>query len=98
MQSSLIGGLAIAQCDGARFVEEQRVNVSGSFDGAAGHGEDVVFNEAIHAGEPDGGEQAADGGRDETDEQGDEDEDSLRRSGVDGERLEGNDGEQKDDG
>ena len=93
-----LGGLAIAEGDGAGLVEQQRVDVAGGFDGAAAHGEHVVLHEAVHAGDADGGEQAADGGGDEADEQRDEDEDGLRRVGVDGERLQGDDGEQEDDG
>ena len=90
--------LAIAEGDGAGFIEEQGVDVAGGFDRAAGHGEHVVLHEAIHAGDADSREQGADGGRDEADEQRDEDEDGLRRLRVDGERLQRGDGEQEDDG
>ena len=90
--------LAVADGDGAGFVEQQGVDVAGGLNGAAGGGEDVVLDEAVHAGDADGRKQAADGRGDEADEQRDEDEDGLRRAGVHGERLQGDDGEQEDDG
>ncbi len=89
------GGLAIAERDGAGLVEEQHVHVAGGFDRAAGHGDYVVLDHAIHAGNADGGEQTADGGGDEADQQRDQDEDALRRAGIDGERLQGDDREQE---
>ena len=92
------GGFAIAEGDGAGFVEEQHVDIAGGFDGAAGHGDDVALNQAIHACDADGGEQAADGGGNQADEKRDEREDALRRAGVDGEGLQRDDGEQKNDG
>ena len=65
-------GLAVAERDGAGLVEQQRVDVAGRLDGAARHREHVVLHQAVHAGDADGREQAADGGRDEADEQRDE--------------------------
>ena len=53
------------------LVEEKSVDVARCLDSAAGHGENVVLDEAIHACDADGGEQAADGCGDETDEEGD---------------------------
>jgi hypothetical protein len=93
-----LGGLAVAEGDGAGLVEQQRVHVAGGFNGAAAHGQDVVLDEAVHAGDADGREQAADGGGDEADQQRDQHEDRLRRLGVHGEGLQRDDGEQKDDG
>ena len=65
-------GLPVAERDGAGLVEQQRVDVAGRLHGAAGHGEHVVPHQAVHAGDADGREQPADGGRDEADEQGDQ--------------------------
>ena len=79
--------LAIAERDGAGLVEQQRVDVAGGFDGASRHGQHVVLDQAIHAGDADGGQQAADGGRNQADQQRDQHEHRLRRAGVDGERL-----------
>ncbi len=62
-----------------------------------GHGEDVVLHQAIHAGNADGGEQAADGGWDEADQQRDQNEYGLRRSGIDGEGLQRDDRQQEND-
>ena len=92
-----LGGLAVAEGDGAGLVEEQGVDVAGGLDGAARHGEDVVLDEAIHARDADGREQAADGRGDQADEERDEDEDRLRRRSR-WRRAAGDDGEQEDDG
>ena len=62
-------GHAIAERDGAGLVEQQHVDVAGGFDGAAGGGEDVAPDEPVDAADADGAEQAADGRRDEADEQ-----------------------------
>ena len=64
--------LAIAQRDRAGLVEQQHVDVAGRFDGAAGHGDHVGLNHAVHAGDADGREQAADRRRNQADEQRDE--------------------------
>ena len=56
-------GLAVAQRDGAGLIQQQRVHVARGFHGFAAHGQHVVLHHAIHAGDADGGEQAADGGR-----------------------------------
>ena len=93
-----LGGLAIAEGDGAGLVEQQRVHVAGGFDGAAAHGQHVVLHEAVHAGDADGREQAADGGGNQADQQRDQHEDGLRRLGVHGEGLQRDHGEQEDDG
>ena len=61
--------LAIAEGDGAGLVEQQRVDVARGFHGLAAHGEHVVLHDAIHAGDADGGKQAADGGGNQADQQ-----------------------------
>ena len=91
-------GLAVAEGDGAGLVEQQRVHVAGCFNGAPAHGQHVVLHQAVHAGNADGREQAANGGRNQADQQRDQHEDRLRRLGVHGEGLQRDDGEQKDDG
>ena len=93
-----LGGLAIAEGDGAGLVEQQRVHVAGGFDGAPAHGQHVVLHQPVHAGDADGREQAADGGGNEADQQRDQHEDGLRRLGVHGEGLQRDHGQQKDDG
>ena len=58
-------GHAVAVGDGARLVEQQRVHVARGLDGPATHGDDILLQQAIHAGDPDGRQKAADGGRDQ---------------------------------
>ena len=67
-----LGGLAVAEGDGAGLVEQQRGDVAGGLDGAAGHGEHVALHQPVHARDADRGEQRADGGRDQADQQGDQ--------------------------
>ena len=50
-------GLAVAERDRARLVEQQRVDVAGCLDGAAGHGEHIQAHQAVHAGDADGRQQ-----------------------------------------
>ena len=61
--------LAIAERDRARLVEEERVDVTRGFHGAARHGKHIEAHEAIHAGDADGGKERADGGGDQRHEQ-----------------------------
>ena len=62
-------GLPVAERDGAGLVEQQHVDVAGRLDRAAGGGDDVGPHHAVHARDADGGQQAADRGRDQADEQ-----------------------------
>src|SRR5205807_5949662 len=48
-------GFAIAQRDGAGFVQQKHVYVPGCFHSAAGHGDNISLNHAVHAGDSDGG-------------------------------------------
>ncbi len=56
-----------------------------------------MLHKAVHARDADGREQAADGGRDQADEQRDQHKDGLLRAGVDRERLQRDHREQEDD-
>ena len=69
---------AVAVGDGAGLVEQDDVDVAGGLDGAAAHGQHVEARDAVHAGDADGRQEAADGGRDEADEERHE------RDGADG--------------
>ena len=95
-------GLAAAQRDRAGLVQEQRVDVAGGLDGLAAHRQHVVLHHAIHAGNPDRGEQAADRRRNQADEQGRVHGDGRRRAGasridaVDGVRHQRRHGKEKD--
>ena len=96
-------GLAAAERDRAGLVEQQRVDVAGRFDGLAAHRQHVVLHHAVHAGDADRRQQAADRRRNQADEQRDVDGNRRRRAGagrvdaVDGVRHERRDGEQEDD-
>ena len=90
--------LAIAERDGSGLVEQQRVHVAGGLDGATRHRQHVVLNQPVHAGNADGRQQAADGCRNQADQQRDQHEHGLRRARIDRERLQGHDGQQEDDG
>ena len=92
-----LGGLAGAEGDRARLVEQQRRHVARGLDGAAGHGQHVALHEAVHAGDADRRQQPADRRRDQAHEQGDEHDDRLLGAAVDGERLQRHDGQQEDD-
>ena len=81
-------GLAVADGDGAGLVQEQRVDVAGGLDGLARLGDDVGPQCAVHAGDADGRQQAADGGRDQADEQRDERRDGDIGPHIVGEGLE----------
>ena len=61
------------------------------------HGEHVVLDEAVHAGDADGRQQRADRRRDEADEERHQHDDALLGVGVDGEGLQRDGGEQEDD-
>ena len=86
-------GLAIAERDGSGLVEQQNIHVAGGFNRAAGHGDNVALNHAIHAGDADRGEQSANRRRNQAHEKRDQYEDRLRRAGINGERLQCHDGE-----
>ena len=89
--------LAVAERDRARLVEQQGGAVAGGLDGTPGPREHVVLHEAVHAGDADRGEQGADGRRDQAHEQGREHDHVLPGARVDGERLQGDHGDEKDD-
>ena len=67
-----LDGLAIAQRDGAGFVQQQHVHVAGGLDRPARHGDHVGLDHPIHAGDADGGKQPADGRGNQADQQGHE--------------------------
>ena len=92
------GGLPVAERDGAGLVEEQRVDVARRLDGAAGHGEHVEADQAVHAGDADRREQRADGGRDEGDEQRHQHDHRDRAAGISRIARYGRGGEHEDDG
>ena len=91
-------GHAVPEGDRARLVEQQRLDVARRLDGPAAHGEHVALHEPVHAGDADGRQQRADGGRDEAHEQRHQDDDRHRRARVVAEGLEGHHHGDEDDG
>lgn len=81
-------GLAVTDGDRTGLVEQQCVDVAGSLDGLARLGDDVGAERTIHTGDADGRKQAADGGRDQADEQRDERRDGDVGADVIGKGLE----------
>ena len=73
-----LGGLPVAEGDGAGLVQQQGADVPGRLDRPAGHGEHVAAHQPVHAGDADRAEQGADGGRDQADQQRDQDHQRLR--------------------
>ncbi len=79
-----VGRLAVAERDRAGLVEQQHIHVARRFDRAPGHGDHIGLDHAIHARDADGGEQPADGRRDQADQQRDQhrDRDRLALTGC----------------
>ncbi len=93
-----LGRHPVAVGDGAGLVEQQRVDVAGGLDRAAAGGDDVLLEQAVHPRDPDRGQQAADGGRDQADQQRHDRRRRERQAGVLGQRHQRHAGEQEDDG
>ena len=88
--------LSIPKRDRARLVEEKNVDVAGGFDGAARGRDHVRLDHAVHPGDPDRGEEAADRRRNEAHEEGDEHRDGNRLSGPGGFHTEEREREERD--
>ena len=91
-----LGRLPVAERDRAGLVEQQRVDVAGRFDGAAGHRQHVVLHQPIHAGDADRRDQRADRRRNQADEQRDQHGNRDLGAGVVRERLQRHDDQQED--
>ena len=72
----------VAVGDRAGLVEQDDVDVAGRLDRPAAHRQHVEARDAVHAGDADGGQQAADRRRDEAHEEGDQGDGLDRRPGV----------------
>ena len=92
------GGHAVAEGDGAGLIKQQGIDVARRFDGAAGGGDDVEAHQAVHAGDADGREQAADRRRDQADQQRGEHGDREIRRRIFAEADQGDDRDQEDQG
>ena len=95
-QREELGRHAVAERDGAGLVEEQRVHVARRLHRAAAHGEHVLAQEPVHAGDADGGEQAADGGGDEAHQERHDRGGGERHARVERQRHQRHAGEEED--
>ncbi len=93
-----LGGVPVAEGDGAGLVEEQDVDVTGRLDRTAGHGQHVAADQPVHAGDADGREQRADRGRDQADQQRDQHQHRLAGAAVVGDRPQRRADDDEDDG
>ena len=88
----------VAEGDGSRLVEQQRIHVARCLHGAPTHRQDVLAQEPVHSRDADGGQEAADGGRDQTDQQGDHSGRAQPDPGIEPYRHQRDAGQQKHDG
>ena len=79
-----LGGLAVAERDRAGLVEQQRIDVARRLDRAAGHRQNIEPHQAVHAGDADGRQQGADGGRNKRHEQSHQHDDGDRSARIGG--------------
>ena len=91
------GREAIAVGDRAGLVEEDDVDVAGRLDGPAAHREHVEARDAVHAGDADRRQQAADRRRDEAHEERDQGDRVDGRAGELAERPQRDGRHQEDD-
>ena len=90
--------LAVAERDGAGLVEQQRIDVAGGFDRAAGHRQHVEAHQPVHAGDADRRQQRADRGRDQRHEQRHQHHHRDRAAGIGRIARDRHGGEHEDDG
>ncbi len=90
-------GQPVAVGDRAGLVEQDDVDVTRRLDGPAAHGQHVEAGHPVHAGDADGGQEAADRRRDEADQEGDEGHRVDGRAGEEPERPQGHGRHQEDD-
>ena len=64
---SELEGQPVAEGDRARLVQQQGVHVARRLHRAPAHGQHVELHQAVHSGDADGREQAADGGGNQAD-------------------------------
>jgi len=64
-------GLAIPQCDGAGFVEQQHIHIARRFDRLPRHRNHIGLHHSVHAGNADCRKQSSDRRRDQTNQQRD---------------------------
>ena len=90
--------LPVAERDGARLVEKQRIDVARGLDRAAGHGQHVEAHEPVHPCDADGRKQRADGRRNKRHEQRHKHDNRDLAARVGGKARDARDREDEDDG
>ena len=93
-----ISSQAVAVSDRARLVQDHSVHVAAGFHRLTGHGDDIEAGDTVHAGDTDGGQQAADGSRDQADQQGNQSGDGDLNIVVHRKGIHGDHHDQEDDG
>ena len=88
---------AIAERDRPGFVEEQDIDIAGCFDGAPAHRQHIALKNAIHSGDANRAEQSADGCRNQTNEQRNQNWNGKDRARINAERFQRDADEQKDE-
>ena len=93
-----VGSQTVAKGDGARFVQNHGVHVATGLHGLAGHGDHIEPGDAVHTGDADGGQQAADGGGNQTNHQGDQGGQRQLNPAIHSDGVQGDNDNQKNDG
>ncbi|MCY1403944.1 hypothetical protein D9M71_191400 [compost metagenome] len=88
----------VTEGDGAGLVQQQDVHVPRRLHRTTGLGDHVQAHQTIHAGDTDGRQQAADGGRNQGDQQRHQEHQRQAAVGEVSERLQGDDHQQEDQG
>ena len=91
-------GHAVAERDRPGLVEQQHIHVPGGLHRAARQGQHIALEQAVHPGDADGREQAADRGRDEAHQQRHQHDHINVDAVVKAQRLQGDDHQHEDEG
>ncbi len=90
------GTTTVTESDGASLVQQQHMHIARCLDSATGLGDHVEAHQTVHTGDADGRQQAANGGRDQRDQQRHQKYQRQAATGKVGERLQGDDHQQED--
>ena len=93
-----VGSQTVAKGDGAGFVQNHGIHVAAGLHGLAGHGDHIEPGDAVHTGDADGGQQAADGGGNQTNHQGDQGGQRQLNPAIHADGVQGDNDNQEDDG
>ena len=93
-----ISGQAVAKGNGAGLVQNHGVYIAAGLDRLAGHGDHIEAGHTVHTGNADGGEQAADGGGDQTNHQGNQGGQRQLNPAIHADGIQGDNHDQENDG